>query len=119
MRRELVLRGVEIDAVEHEVEVAVVRLDLRMEDFAERVFDRELVEAEVVREDAALLFRGVLEVDPQLDAAARLEPGRIELVTCRVSRSRERRSSAWRGGRDRRRNPSARHSVIRPASRRP
>ena len=78
--RELVLRGLEIDAVEDEIDVAVVRLDLRMEDFAERVFDGELVEVEVVREDLAFLLRGTREIDPQLDAASRLEPGRVELV---------------------------------------
>jgi len=38
-RGELVLARMEVDAVKNDVEVPVVRLDLRMMDFRERVFD--------------------------------------------------------------------------------
>ena len=46
-----VLFGLEIDAVEDEIQVVAVGLDLGMMDFRERVLDGQLVEMEDVGED--------------------------------------------------------------------
>ena len=55
VRREAVLRGREVDAVQDQVEVVAVALDLGGLDLLERVLDGELVEGERLDEDARFL----------------------------------------------------------------
>ena len=69
---EFVLARVEVDAVEDDVQVAVVRLHLRVVDVAERVLDGEGVEVEGVREDGlSRLGRWSHQVHP--DVLARVD----------------------------------------------
>ena len=74
-------RGLEVDAVEDEVEVVAVGLDLGMMELAERVLDRQLVEVEDVGEDAAPRpASGWSRSTQTADAAVGLEPGRVDPV---------------------------------------
>ena len=58
LRAERVLLGLEVDAVEDQVEVVAVGFDFGMVDLGERVFDGQLVEVEDVGQDLRLLWRG-------------------------------------------------------------
>ena len=51
------LAGTEVDAVEDEIQIVAVRLDLRMVDLGQGVLDRQLVEVEDVVEDSGLFRR--------------------------------------------------------------
>ena len=78
--REAVLRCLEIDAVENDVQVVAVGFDFGMVPLAERVFDGEFVKVEDVAEDRAF-FRGwLIEVDPDRYATPRFDPGRVHPV---------------------------------------
>ncbi len=70
----------EVDAVENQVQVVAVRLDLGMMNLGERILDGELVEVEHVAEDADFVGGRSAEIHPDPHAAARLEPGRINPV---------------------------------------
>ena len=78
--REAVLLGAEVDAVEDQVQIVAVRLDLRMVRFFERVFDRQIVELEHVGQDARLLRRRAAQIDPDPDAAVGEEPGWVDPI---------------------------------------
>jgi hypothetical protein len=78
VRRERVLRRLEVDAVEDQIEVTVVGLDLRRLDLVDRVLDGELVEREGIAEEVRLLVGRVGEVHPDVEAAARHEPRRLD-----------------------------------------
>ena len=80
VRLETVLGSLEVDAVQDDVEEGAVRFDLRMVGRAEGVFHRQLVEVEDVRQDAPFTGARVEHVDPEMNAAARLEPRRIHVV---------------------------------------
>ncbi len=73
-----VFAGVEVDAVEHDVEQVAVSLDLGMRGFAERVLDRQLVDAEHIVEQHAVFDRRLRHVGPHVGAAAWNEPRRVE-----------------------------------------
>ena len=86
---EAVLAGLEVDAVENQIEVIAVRLDLGMMDLVERVLDGELVDVEDVRQEPRLLGRRVVHDDPEKNVLPRVEPGRVHaLDTGRRRRSR-------------------------------
>src|SRR4029453_14018325 len=51
------LAGLEVDAVQDEIQVALVRFDLWNVDFAQSVFDRERVKLEGVRQDLLSFIR--------------------------------------------------------------
>src|SRR5687767_12915887 len=70
----------EIDAVQDQIEVAAVGLDLGMMDLAQRVLDREIVELEDLTEDLRFVGRRVAEVDPDPDAAVMRKPRGFECV---------------------------------------
>ncbi len=74
VRREAMLRGREVDAVQDQVEVVAVALDLGGLDLLERVLDGELVESERLGEDARFLFGRALQIDPDEVAALRQQP---------------------------------------------
>ncbi len=74
---EAVLAGLEIDAVENQIEVIAERLDLGMMNLVERVFDGELVDVEDVRQKPGLLGRRVVHDDPDQDVLPGVEPGRV------------------------------------------
>ena len=68
-RGEPVLLLPEVDAVQDQVEVAVVGFDLGMVDRAERVFDGERVKMKDVGQEPAFLGRRCREVNPERDPA--------------------------------------------------
>ena len=80
VRREAVLRCLEVDAVQDQVEVAAVALDLRVMDLGERVLDRQLVEVEDVGEDAALLGRRAPRDRPRRSRRSREQPRGLDGV---------------------------------------
>ena len=57
LRVELVLPRAEVDAVENQIQIVAVRLDLRMVQRRQSVFHRQLVEVEDAPQDLRL-FRG-------------------------------------------------------------
>src|SRR5262249_55597752 len=78
---EAVLRRVEVDAMEDQVEIVAVRFDLRILEVAEGVFHRQLVEVKEPREDLPPLFgRRVGQVDPDEHAGGGSEPRRIDPI---------------------------------------
>ena len=64
---EAVLAGLEVDAVENQIEIIAVRLDLGMMNRVERVLDGELVDVEDIRQEPGLLGRRVVHDDPERD----------------------------------------------------
>ena len=68
---EEVLPRLEVDAVEDQIQVVAVRLDLRMVDGVERVLDRELVDVEDVGRIRLSSGVGLSMIDPDQDAAVR------------------------------------------------
>jgi hypothetical protein len=80
VRGEAVRVGLEVDAVQDDVEVAVVRLDLRVVAGLERVLDRQLVKAEDLGEHTGLGWSGLLQVGPDQHAAPGTKPGGIETI---------------------------------------
>src|SRR5256885_178482 len=76
--REVVCGRAEVDAVEDQVEVAFVALDLGMMHGRKRVLDRELVEGEDLAEHACFVGRRIREVDPDLEAATLTELSAID-----------------------------------------
>ena len=80
-RGELVFACLEVDAVKDHVEIAIVRLDFRVVDLAERVLDRERMEVKGVGEEVRSLLRGRLhDIDPERDPGRRVEPLRLDPV---------------------------------------
>ena len=80
LRLEVVLALAEVDAVEDQIQVVAVRFDLRMVDLAERILDSEIVEFEDVGQDSRFVRCRIAQIDPDPDAAAGLQPGRIDLL---------------------------------------
>ena len=80
LRPELVLTRLEIDAVQDQIEVVAVGLDLRMMDFGERVLDGQLVEVKRVGEYPGFFWCGRTQVGPHPDPAVGLQPGGIHTV---------------------------------------
>ena len=80
LRAERVFLGLEVDAVENEVQVLAIRLHFRMVDFGERIFDCELVKMKDFGEDFGFVWRRAAEIDPHPDTAVGLEPGRVHPV---------------------------------------
>ena len=78
VRVEQVLVALEIDAVQDQVEVMPVRLDLRVGLTAQRRFDRQFVELEHGQEQRAFLVGGLRKIRPDGDATARVQPRRID-----------------------------------------
>ena len=77
---EAVLAGLEVYAVENQIEVIAVRLDLGMMNLVERVLDGELVDVEDVRQEPRLLGRRVVHDDPEKNVLPRVEPGRVHAL---------------------------------------
>jgi hypothetical protein len=63
-RDELIGGRVEAHAVDDQIDVSLVIVQLRMVDFGQGVFDGQRVEVERVLEDRRLVDRRVLEIDP-------------------------------------------------------
>jgi hypothetical protein len=76
VRREAMLRRAEIDAVEDQVDVAVVGLDLRVRHVGNRVFDGQRVKVEGLRQDPELFGRRGCKIHPQHHIAAGAKPFR-------------------------------------------
>src|SRR5688572_24214698 len=74
------LPRLEVDAVQNQIQIVGVRLDLRMVDFADRVLDRQLVKMEHVREDPGFLRLRRAEIHPEHDPAGGIEPGGVHLL---------------------------------------
>src|SRR5262245_56089168 len=78
--RETVLGGLEVDAVQDDVEVIAVGFDLGMVQFAEGVFDRQLVKVEDVAEDFAFLRGRLVQIHPDQHAAPWFKPGGVHSI---------------------------------------
>ena len=76
--RELVPRRREVDAVENQVQVAVIRLDLRELERAERILHGQVVEVEDAAQDGGFFRRRRREIGPQRHAARGVEPGGVD-----------------------------------------
>ena len=74
------LSGVEIDAVQHDVEVTIVRLDLGIGFALERGFDDELMQAEGFTKYRAVSVGRLRHIRPHDDAAVGRQPRRVEAV---------------------------------------
>ena len=78
-RRETVLLLLEIDAVQDQVQIALIGLDLGKLNLAGRVLDGQRMEVKRVHEDALnLLARGRHQIYPQHDLRRGVEPGRLD-----------------------------------------
>src|SRR5262245_4659090 len=78
--REAVFGGLEVDAVQDEVEVVAVGFDLGVVQFAEGVFDRKLVKVEDVSEDAPFLRGRLVQIHPDRHATPRFDPGGVHPI---------------------------------------
>src|SRR5262245_20239857 len=78
-RGEPVLLLLEIDAVQDQIQVLLIRLDLRELNLAGRVLDRQRMEAERIDQNQLdLVARRLDQVDPQHDLRGWREPRRID-----------------------------------------
>ena len=77
VRREAMLGRAEIDAVEDQVDVAVVRLNLRVRHVGNGVLDGQRVEVEGVGQDTKLFRRRGGKIHPQHHVAAGAKPLRL------------------------------------------
>ena len=64
----------DVDAVEHEIEIRLVALDLRVLQLASGIVDRERMEPEDVAQQAHLVVGGLREVRPEGHGGFRVEP---------------------------------------------
>jgi hypothetical protein len=76
---ETVIAGMEVDAVQDDVQVAVVGLGLRVLDRAPRVLDRQRMERERVAQNQQFGNRRRREVHPQGHTRRRVEPPAVYL----------------------------------------
>ena len=72
--------GAEVNAVQDEIQILAVRLDLGLVDFGQGILDRQLMEVKHVIEDAGLFRCRFVEVHPQSHTAVWSEPGGIHRV---------------------------------------
>ena len=78
VRGEPVLRGPEVDAVQDQIHIAVVRLDLRMRHFGHRIFNGQRVKVKGIGKDSELVRRGCGQVHPQVTPLPAVEPLRLD-----------------------------------------
>ena len=85
LRLEEVLARFEVDAVEDQVEIVAVGLDLGMMGFGKGVLHRQLVEVEDIREHLDFFGRGVDQVYPDPGALSGVSHAGSTASTCRVA----------------------------------